>query len=257
MVKRRDFIVLIGALILSHSCFADDRQKRLEDISFEALTGAAPDYRGERHNNWQVVQENTGSFAILSIGKNSRQPQIPKAFLPDSYKNYPGDWVGIQISAGWVVSLDRGEWGGSVFWISEAGVSKKIFSKPFRLLYSDHDRLFGIYSLQHLNISESEIYEVEIADSAPRIKFLRQLPEAIAACLVWEEGRHVLVSSRSIMLFDASSQTINKRTSAIWKNLQPNSIIFSGKFFYVGLSNGVARVDASGEDWSMAWGLGK
>lgn len=191
---------------------------------------------------WRVVAGKDGVRASL----DGERPLLPSD-LPATIERSRGR-TALRADDGWLVGMNRGEWGGSLSWISPDGKKKKQISHDqivafFRL----PEGMYAVEGLAHMTLSYGSILRIEKpSPKAPwRVKKVLNLPKAPNAAAVRKDGTVLLVLTDRVAAFRTGTSLQTLLPDAPWWGLYPNSAALSADEtkLYIGMRQFVGELD--------------
>lgn len=86
--------------------------------------------------------------------------------------------VALRVDGGWLVGGNRGEWGGELVFIDDAGASSKLLEENVEDIHRLGDRIVALTGLAHLSMNEGKVIEVERVGGHWKTRMWRALPGA-------------------------------------------------------------------------------
>ena len=173
------------------------------------------------------------------------------ASLPKGFD--PGDVVAVEgFDDGWMVGLDRGEWGGNLNWIDSEGNRTVLLDTNVTSLVRNGTEVFVLSGLSHLSHSSGGIYLAARRGREWSIRRLVELDEAARAASLTLDGRLLAVTMKGILIQDGES--FRRLMAVDYGRLAPNSVVGTRDgAIYVGLRMFVARLVPDGSGFIHEW----
>lgn len=171
----------------SHKLYADQHPSRIAGLRYtRMIVSYDPPERSSR---------NASGIIKVTADKVVRQERIQPR-TPD---------VALRVDGGWLVGIDRGEWGGELAYIGAAGSPQIIFEQNVHDLFRLGDQIVVVSGLAHLTSNEGMVYRLQRRpDGAWLLEPWRALPGAPKHSGLTPDGR-LLVNTRAggAVLIDA------------------------------------------------------
>lgn len=193
--------------------------------------------------------------------------------IPDRQESYPrmpfvveqgsakegraGEWFSVQVSDGWIIGFNAGEWGGALWWYSPDGKRRYKISEDQVVGFIKTDAgLFALEGLAHKSISRGRIVKlakdnegrwvssnfVELG-GAPEVGVLAS--DGLLTAATHDRLLRVnLVTKRIEVLFK----------NAFWGGLYPTSMVIAPSgAVYMGMRHGVVELKKAGDIFRAHW----
>ncbi|MDR2148790.1 MAG: hypothetical protein LBE91_20305 [Tannerella sp.] len=194
----------------------------------------------------------------------------------------------IQVTDGYLVAFDRGEWGGGLFWYSKNGkkndeIVNSMFSSPVVQFVKRDNRIYAITGLAHLGMSFGNIIEIKREREKWILEEFVKLPDApntiqldskdnmlVFTCSgLYSIDREANLDTLAIKIrrpivpiieIELPNDTLRIEKTPIkrypnweWGFLYPNSMVIQNDVVYVGMRGGVYKFDLATkkEEWLM------
>jgi hypothetical protein len=194
----------------------------------------------------------------------------------------------VQVHDGYLVGINKGEWGGGLYWYSKDGkenieIFGSIFSSPVIQFIKRDGKIFAITGLSHMGISCGNIIKIEKIEKKWIIEEYLKLPEAPCAIKLDHKENMLVFTTSGLYSIDkdANIETLSKKLlpqiipvievelssktysykqkplveqpMGVWAYLYPTSMVIQKRVVYVGMRGGVYKFDTSTkkEEWLM------
>ena len=155
-----------------------------------------------------------------------------------------------QVSDGWIVGYNAGEFGASVWWFSKKRMSRHKISDAQVVDYvTAGTNVFVLDGLAHLMSSRGQVLRLIPADGNRDWQLVpyAPLPEAPYAATAEKDGALLIITSSKLLRLRPDKTMEILINDGFWRGLSPNSIIEDAKgATFIGMRQGVARVPLTG-----------
>jgi hypothetical protein len=177
----------------------------------------------------------------LQVMKNITESSLPNEVLNlIQNKKLEGEYEYYPIDKGALLSVDNGEFGSSLWWLTN-GNSVKIFNYAVRSITELNGELFGIYGSAHFKFEVGKLVGLSFKEGDWKVKDILSLSDE--PLLLRRDGNELLLLTQSRLykkkvkgnyelLFD----------NGTWGSFSPNSIILIENSAYIGVSNAVVQL---------------
>ena len=198
-----------------------------------------------RHE-WRVFAQRGEILAELTTDKPSVQAERPEFTPKDGqFKGYSRF---ARVDDGWLVGINKGEFGAELYWFSHDGQQNyKISEHHVVDFFSLTDGIYAIEGLAHLSMSEGSI--IRIARPQPDAHWqaatVTKLPFAPYAVSVRRDGTMLVTLSDSLVSVGDDRKITTLLPDAPWTGLYPNSSVLSSdeQKLYIGMRQFVGEFD--------------
>lgn len=206
---------------------------------------------------WQVSMRRGQPCAVLHRDTPHSDPTattLPFKIKPS--REFLGQQYAVEVTDGWLVAFNAGEWGGSLWWFGPDGRRHyKVSDDQIRGFVSTRVGLLALEGLAHLALRRGQI--VKITRSAQGLwrstafAPLGDAPEAVTGDL---DSALIVVTSEALMRVRLNGQVEALIKKADWGDLYPNSIVrTSSGEYYVGARGVVAHIARVGGHYHVDW----
>jgi hypothetical protein len=182
---------------------------------------------------------------------DSVKPQTEKRSRPGKTNVYTA-----KVADGWIVGLNAGEFGASLWWFAPDGKKwYQISDDQVRGFLQTSQGLLALEGLAHLSGDRGQIIGVNRGangqwQSDPFVD-LGSAPDAAAHD---KDGSLIVVTTTRLFRVRLDKQVDILLDKAFWGGLYPNSIIVDGSgTFYIGMRHGVAKITRAGRKHTVTW----
>ena len=203
--------------------------------------------------HWTVAVRN-GELAIMEEPnqKPGDVPEIAEAAaalgIPSSAISTVKEW-----QRGKLVGVDRGEWGGGLWWFDKGGARLELTRNNVRDMLVDDDGALVFEGVGHLGLNYGDIKRVEWTNGRPRVRALGSLPAAPLAVTRSSSGDVVFVATTGVWKRNRRGE-VTQVVKADYHHLRVNSVATTTKGdVYVGMAVSVARALAQGDGYRHEW----
>lgn len=156
-----------------------------------------------------------GSVAVVEhTGRPGAPPPVP---LPLG-REFGGPRLDLRVSDGWIISVNRGEFGGGLWWFSPEGDRHERIGERLNvdeLLVVD-GRPHVVTSLRHMGISEGAIFRLEQVEGAWALIEVAVLPLGPAAVVPGTSPELVIVDDVGLLQVDVRSGAMARIYQSTW-----------------------------------------
>jgi len=209
----------------------------------------------EAPDGWTVFSSQTPDIATLFCANHSREWKVSldaeKVVI--SEHRYGGPISTIEYGKGKLEGLNRGEFGGGLWWLD--GASKTKLSND--IVHGFVRTQFGTLAfvgLDHMGLRSGKVLVIGGGDiGPPSITVLADLGESPRAFARAPDGSVVLVTSEKIHRIKSPGK-IERIRSAEYGLLYPNSVaVLRSGVIYVGMRHFVTRLTPKGSSYEEDW----
>ncbi len=156
-----------------------------------------------------------GSVVVV---EQTGRPAAPPPFPLPPGEEFGGRRLDLRVSDGWIVSFDRGEFGGSLWWFSPEGEGHERIGERLNveeLLIVD-GRPHVVTSLRHLGISEGAVLRLEQVEGAWTLAEVAVLPLGPHAVVPGTSHELLLVDRVGLLQVDVRSGAMARLYQSTW-----------------------------------------
>jgi hypothetical protein len=149
--------------------------------------------------SWRIIKDKVGNIAIADQTKvNETQPRLPPNVKLSP--NMAGKRSVLEVSDGWLIGLDAGEWGGGLWWFSRDGRTKqKLLSDNVKSIYNTSKGTLVLTGLAHLDHDDGSVYRFTDTADKISVRWLSKLGRAPEASTLDEAGDVIVATMNSIL----------------------------------------------------------
>jgi hypothetical protein len=165
--------------------------------------------------------------------------------------------LSIEVSDGWIVSFNAGEFGGGLWWFSPDGKERhKIAEARIRGFIPTEAGLLALEGLAHMRSSEGRLLRLTRAPGgrwqSEDFIVLKHCPEVSASAA--DGSLMVATTNQLLKIVPASKKVEVLLDEVFWGGLYPNSMVVTpAGIIYLGMRHGVAKAEKKGGSWRLRW----
>ena len=166
-----------------------------------------------------------------------------------------GDRHVIRVEDGWLVGIDRGEFGGALWWFSSDGKnSKKLADENVVGFAQSSSGMMALTGLAHLGIDTGKILRITNGAAGNRkIEMLVDLGAAPRIFVVESPDSLLIMTTRGLVRVK-SSGVVEQLLSTNYALLYPNSMTLSTSgVVHVGMRHFITRLTPTGNSYREEW----
>jgi len=256
-------ILLVQILIIGIASWSTAGENALSSwVGQKPVDRGSPDMLCGNYSRvaWNVSVE-AAALAISRVdaraGRRTSPEALQQARSIPGLKITPDAWVvSARYGTGWLLGLDRGEFGGGLWWMPATGGGGKpqqLWTEPVKGFVSLDDKLLVLSGLAHLTRSQGDVLEVT-ADNSGRIG-LRTIAD-LGACPYAAEDANgsLIVASNHGVARVALAGTVEWLSRTDYEPLRPRSIVaLPSGAVYVGMNRYVAELVPNAGGYAETW----
>lgn len=209
-------------------------------------------------HSWEVYLKDGKPHAKrFQHGETYGQQQPPFEIPPDEAHPRKGRQTSLMVDDGWLIGLDAGEWGGSLWWYSPDGKEKyRISNDRIRQFMRMGDGIFALEGIAHLRRSHGKIISIAKSEDTDRwaSALFANLPQAPYAAYLYRDKSFIVVTSSSLIRVSAWDKVETLMKDTFWRGLNPNSIVIDqNNYVFIGMRQGVAKFRLGVQPGSIQW----
>jgi hypothetical protein len=188
-------------------------------------------------NSWKIVTNN------FNREKGDSFPFTPD-FIAKNLKEIKGYRYVKKTPDGFLVGLNKGEFGGGLYFIKPDGLDGYEMASHLNIqnIFEYQMRYFAIEGLAHLGGQRGQIIEIFKVDTVWKYKKLTSLIEA-PALMTDLNNEKIIITSQYILKFGADLKVTQILMSPIyWGMLYPSSILINKNDIYLAMRQGVLKI---------------
>ncbi|SIO02252.1 hypothetical protein SAMN05444166_2077 [Singulisphaera sp. GP187] len=197
--------------------------------------------------------------------KGSPYPERQEAYPPMPFtiqqgsmqEGLSGEWFSVQVTDGWVIGFDKGEWGGALWWFSPDGKKRyKISGDQVSGFFKTDAGLLALSGIAHGTISRGRIIRLTRGgDGFWHSEHFVDLKGAPETAVIGADGALIVATHDRLLRVHLDSGSIDVLLKdAFWGGLDPKSMILAPSgAIYLGMRHGVTQVEKMGAAYRAKW----
>jgi hypothetical protein len=245
MKKIYAIIFFLTLYHLSHAQQIPD----LTDWRLDSLPiGDRIDAANQSLNNWIFIKKDDKWHIEQNSFKREQGDKFPFTtdFIDKNLKEIIGNRFVKKTSDGFLVGLNKGEFGGGLYFIKTDGLDGYQMANflNIRSIFEYNSRYFSIEGLAHLGAQRGQIIEIFKEDDLWKYKSLTQLIEAPNLIADFNNEK-LIVTSQYILRFGQDFKiTEILKSPFYWGMLYPSSILIDRNDIYLAMRQGILKIKA-------------
>lgn len=240
---------ILATMFLLILCYTSQAQQIPDLTNWKLDTvpiGDSINTANQSPNNWIFIIKN-GKWQIeQNTYKREKGDHLPftTGFIDKNFNEIKGNRFVKKIPNGILVGLNKGEFGGGLYFIETNGLNGYKMANFLNIhsIFEYNSKYFSIEGLAHLGGQRGQIIEIFKEDNLWKYKSLTQLIEAPALIADYEKEK-IIVTSQYILKFGQDLKVTEILKSPIyWGMLYPSSIIVDGNDVYLAMRKGVLKI---------------
>jgi hypothetical protein len=167
------------------------------------------------------------------------------------------EWFSVQVSDGWIIGFNAGEWGGALWWYAPDGKRRyKISQDQIIGFFKTDAGVFALEGIAHLNLSRGQIVRPQKgADGRWTSSHHVDLGGAPETALLDSKGLLTVATHERLLRVNLATKKIEVLLeNAFWGGLYPKSMILAlSETAYIGMRHGVAEVESADGRHRARW----
>jgi hypothetical protein len=197
-------------------------------------------------NNWIFSKSGEHWVVIKNNFKREKGDSFPftPAFIDKNLKEIKGNRFVKKTADGYLVGLNKGEFGGGLYFIKPDGLDgyKMGGYLTIRNIFEYNSKYFAIEGLAHLGAQRGQIIEIFKTDTVWKYKSLTSLIEAPELITDYNNEK-IIVTSQYILKFGKDLKVSEILKSPFyWGMLYPSSILINNNDLYLAMRQGVLKI---------------
>ncbi len=197
-------------------------------------------------DNWLFKKQNGKWKIIQNDFKGEKGDSLPftAAFMEENLKEIKGNRFVKKTSDGFLVGLNKGEFGGGLYFIKTDGLDGYQIADYVNIhsIFEYHSRYFSIEGLAHLGGQRGQILELFKDDTLWKYKSLTNLIEAPALIADYRNEK-IIITSQYILKFGQHFKVTQILKSPMyWGVLYPSSVLIDKDDIYLAMRQGVLKI---------------
>jgi hypothetical protein len=202
--------------------------------------------------NWEIVRDN------FKREKGDSFPFSPE-FIDKNLKEIKGNRFVKKTADGYLVGLNKGEFGGGLYFIKPDGLDGYEMAGYLNIhnIFEYNSKYFAIEGLAHLGGQRGQIIEIFKEDTVWKYKSLTSLMEAPKLITDYKNEK-VIVTSQYVLKFGNDFKVSEILKSPIyWGMLYPSSILIEKNDLYLAMRQGVLKIKQFNSTPEYEWYIPK
>ena len=200
------------------------------------------------HDDWIFVKKDDKWLIEQNTFKREKGDNFPFTadFIDQNLKEIKGNRYVKKTPDGYLVGLNKGEFGGGLYFINNDGLAGYQIGKRLniRSIFEHNWTIFSIEGLSHLGLQRGQIIQIFQEDNLWKYKTLTQLIEAPRLIADYNDEK-IIVTSQYILRFRQDLVVTEILKSPMnWGGLYPSSIIIDNNDIYMAMRKGVLKIKA-------------
>jgi hypothetical protein len=204
--------------------------------------------------SWLVSLDSSGQvIAQNKIAKYPSADTLPFRLYFDTMRTY--SWKGFRtvkkVDNGYLVGFNKGEFGGSLYWFSARGdTSYQISRVNVDYIFEYKKKIYMADGHFHMGTDLGRINEMRLADGRWKVEESVDLPSK-SNVIMPHKDRMLIVTSKTILFFDGTSNFDFIKKDGFWDVLYPQSAVVLNDDLFVGMRGGVYKINlkTKTEEW--------
>jgi hypothetical protein len=197
------------------------------------------------------VQDDSGAIVVVPQGNETAVRRGEE--VPDWARQLQAHQA-VDFAHGWLLAVDRGEFGGGLWWASGAGEERKRLL-PFNVIElrrTSDGLVLAFAGLAHLDVDQGEIYRLSDTEGRIEVDALGSLDGA-PRLTVEEGGAFLAVTDQGVWLVRADAAP-SRLLQVDLSRLAPTSVVrTSHGVIYIGLAAFVLRLLPTESGFESEW----
>ena len=192
---------------------------------------------------WRVFRDGEAIGAVAET-RPTRSPDAKPTF-PTRHDPLGNGSLFCQVTDGWIVAYNQGEFGAALRWFSTDGKSERsISAHQVNQFLRQGDRIFAVEGLAHLTMSTGSLIELKESGGRWTVVTLAECPEAPEAFAETGDESFVIAFSGSFGIYE-KGKGLRILAKDMWGGPNPTSLVVSAdkQIAYVGMRQYVVEID--------------
>jgi hypothetical protein len=256
-------------LLIAGWLLATRLMAQVDNVPSDLEKWIAVDHPEPQSDAWFIANQDAEHEWVVTLreGRPSVGLRDPKAEAPDplplriepgsSRDGLAGRRFRVQVSDGWIVAFNAGEFGAGIWWFSPDGRKREKISEDQVVgLIPTEAGLLAPEGLAHGVSNRGQV--VRLARDATghwRSERFVDLKHAPEVAVKQADGSLIIATTNRLLRVLPKSRKVEVLADApYWSGLYPNSIaITPSGTIYVGMRHGVAKVERNGDGSTLRW----
>ena len=179
---------------------------------------------------------------------------VPTGHMKDGLA---GEWSSVQVSDGWLIGYNAGEWGSWLWWFSPDGKRRyRISEDQIVGFFKTEDGLFAMEGIAHGSLSRGRLVRMDKGkDGRWRSKKFVDLGGAPEVAAMGVDGSLTVATHDRLLRVDLATKRVDVMLRDVfWGGLYPKSMILTPSgAVYLGMRHGVAEIKKLGTGYEPKW----
>jgi hypothetical protein len=251
--------VLVFVCMFHLSCSTVNPWLRTNNVSqWQAVPPPNPGSEAWRCANWSSAWDVRFNQDTIVAGlKDNIVPWTLPFPRPQLDRSDDGVHHSIQVSDGWIVGFNGGEFGCSLWWFAPDGKQRYKISKDQVVGFIRiENEIFGIEGLAHMGTNRGRVIRLVKSDKSKRWQSseLTKLHEAPSVVLSYTNNSMLIVTESGLAVVSTNGEVATLLNAVFWGGLYPNSAVLdSSGFLFIGMNQGVAKVSSLEQNPKVEW----
>ena len=203
-------------------------------------------------DNWEIIRNN------FKREKGDSFPFTPD-FIDKNLKEIKENRFVKKTSDGYLVGLNKGEFGGGLYFIKSDGLDGYEMARYLNIhnIFEYNSKYFAIEGLSHLGGQRGQIIEIFKVDTLWKYKSFIRLVEAPELITDYNNEK-IIVTSQYILKFEKDFKVSEILKSPFyWGMLYPSSVLINKKDLYLAMRQGVLKIKSFDSSPEYEWYIPK
>ncbi|TKB96292.1 hypothetical protein [Pedobacter cryophilus] len=238
-------LITLFILAVSIACKAqtpDLTNWKLDSLPLGAKTNSA----NLSANDW-IFTKNINKWEIIRNDyKREKGNSFPfsEKFISENLKELQGNKFIKKIKEGFLVGINKGEFGGGLYFVKDNGLAVYQISGNLNIkgFFEFNNRIFAIEGLAHMGLNRGKIIEIFKEDKTWKCKSITDLIETPAIIADYKDEK-IIVTSQYILKLDKQLNIFEVLKSPFyWGILYPSSILVDNDNLYLSMREGILKI---------------
>ena len=209
------------------------------------------------NDNWIFSKSGDKWEIVRNSFKREKGDSFPFSpdFIDRNLKEIKGNRFVKKTSDGYLVGLNKGEFGGGLYFIKPDGLNGYEMAGYLNIhnIFEYNSKYFAIEGLAHLGGQRGQIIEIFKVDTVWKYKSLTSLVEAPALITDYNNEK-IIVTSQYILKFSKDFKVSEILKSPFyWGMLYPSSILIDKSDIYLAMRKGVLKIKTFDKQPEYEW----
>jgi len=197
-------------------------------------------------DNWIFFKSGDKWEVVRNSFKREKGDSFPFSaeFIDKNLKEIKGNRFVKKTSDGYLVGLNKGEFGGGLYFIKPDGLDGYEMARYSNIhnIFEYQSKYFAIEGLAHLGGQRGQIIELFKVDTVWKYKSLTSLIEAPALITDFKNEKIIITSQYILKLGKDLKVTEVLKSPMYWGMLYPSSILVDNNSIYLAMRQGVLKI---------------